>query len=109
MDLEDALQELRSRYKEANRAKIFFMMKKMGMKFITQEAVDVAAALKVCHDVGIPKVTVNLLSEILEKEPANLRNRLHTLGDKGIITLGYESVPSAGVVFVYTLNQAEGN
>ena len=100
----EAIEQLKLELSKVDRSKIYFTLKQLGIKFITQESIDVVAAFAICKKYGLNELTIELLSSILQTSPTTLRNRLHTLGDKGIVELHYHVREPVGCYYTYCLN-----
>jgi len=105
VNIMEAIKYLKGVYKNIDRAKIYYALRQLKVKFITKESVDVISAIVACESAGISAPTVELLSHILDTSPSVLRIRLHTLGDKGLLNLHYMTTSIAGCLYAYSIDQ----
>jgi len=92
ISVEKLLEEIRNRKKTIARERIYFTLKKMGIKRFRQESIETIATFLAAHAAGFRYLTVKLLLAIEKKDfsPTRLAGKLklcHTLGDKLVLEL----------------------
>ena len=89
--------------READLATVYYELKRFGVRYITSDSVRITAALSLLHFLGLCDIPISLLAAVLSERPESLRQKLHALGDKGVVKLNYEV--SDSVRFLYRLNE----
>jgi len=90
--VEQLLEEIRNRKKTISRERIYFTLRKMGIKRFRQESIDTIATFLAAHAAGLRYLTINMLLAIEGKEPTvtKISSKLHcchSLGDKLVLEL----------------------
>lgn len=86
LKMEDVIDLIHDKVQEVENFRVYYTMRDMKIKYITETTVNTVRYCIVLHELGLP-ITAQLISTLEGRTTQNLRNKLHTLGDKQILTM----------------------
>jgi hypothetical protein len=92
MYTDDIFKEVRKKAKELNETRIFYTLKKMGVKPLRKDTIELVRTLLAFNVAGYTfdgYVTIRMLREAIGTSLNAVRSRCHVLGDKGVLRLKY--------------------
>lgn len=87
MGEEKLLKLIRTKAKEYDESKIYFSLRQMRIRYVTQTQITAIQTFLALYDLGQHTVTTNLFATLMDMEPGNALTLLHRLGDKRITNL----------------------
>ena len=104
MQVEEILKIVRDKARTYDEHTIYFTLKKMKVRYITQNQVVAIQMLLALKDLGYPFVTTNLFGELMGIDLGDALSLLHRLSAKHILNLIREDVHSPSAPFRYTVS-----
>jgi len=86
LTIEDFIRRIRKLRFDLDDEKIYFALRRMRIPHIRPESVETVAFCLALQSIGL-RVTTALISALRNTTIANVRQTLHTLGDKGVLTM----------------------
>jgi len=87
--LEELISRIKERARNLDEVRIYFTLKKMGVKYFNPETVETIKYIIALHSEGFPYVTTRMLADLRNTRLTCVTTLLHTLGDKGVLSLEY--------------------
>jgi len=84
--LQEVLEEIKEIKDTIEEERVFYALRMMKVKPVTKKIVDITSWCLAIESSGF-RITIYLLAELMKLEPVAIRNRLHNLGDRGVLTL----------------------
>jgi len=86
MSIEEIIKLIQDKHSEIENHRVYFSLRDMKLKFIRDITVDTVMYCIAIHELGLP-ITAQLIADMTDVTTQSIRNRLHNLGDKNVITL----------------------
>jgi len=86
LTVEELLRRIRRARFDIEEERVYFALRKMKVPYIAVASIETVAYCLALHQFGL-KITVPLIAVLRNTSIANARRMLHTLGDKGVLTM----------------------
>ncbi len=86
LSIEDAISEIRSNASTIENFQVRWSLKTCNVKRFTTKTIDLIRYLISIDEFNLP-ITTHLASAVIKRSIPTLNTSLHTLGDKGVITM----------------------
>jgi len=83
---EDVLALVHEKAREVDEVRVYYALRKMKLRFLTSEVVDVVKYAVTLTELGLP-ITAPLMTTLLRKVHVSVLAQLHSLGDKHVLVL----------------------
>lgn len=86
ISLEEVVDLIKDRVQEIENYRVYYTMRGMKIRYIRDTTVDTVRYCIALQELGLP-ITAQLVSELEGTTTQSVRNKLHTLGDKHVLTM----------------------
>jgi len=86
LTMDDVYKMAMDKMDEIPHHRVYFSMREMKLRWISSETVDTIKCCIALEELGIP-ITTPMITLMRQKDGGVVRNSLHTLGDKQVLTM----------------------